>query len=192
METVLKLQLTGTRDMLFHNERLRNPLDSYTRRLSAITAKQKKTDQDHSEIAQLEARGGMYETLDGLLGLPSTNVWSCIQVAARKFKLGKAIAQALQVNPIVVPLLIDGKEHLCDTYLNTDGHLDYRSAVVSGKRVMRARAKVPAGWEATVEFILLDDVLQVEKLQPVLEHAGRLIGLCDWRPIYGLFSVKIG
>ncbi len=191
MEETLTLRLTGTRDMLLHNERLRNPLNDYTRRIAAIAGKQKKTDKDLAELALLEARGGMYETPDGLVGLPNGNVWSCLHVAARKFKLGKLIEQGLVASQEVAPLVIGGKTMLCDTYLNDDSHLLYRSAVVGGKRVMRARPVVPAGWTAEVTFVRLADVLEPEKLEPIIEHAGRLVGLCDWRPIYGLFKTEI-
>lgn len=134
----------------------------------------------------------MYETSEGNLGLPNGNVWKCLFTAAKAFKLGKRVAEALMGNADVVTLLIDGQPRRCDTYIAEDPtRLLYVPVVINGRRTMRARPIIPAGWKATVSFVLLEDVLQPESLKPVIERAGRLIGLGDWRPIYGTFEAAV-
>ncbi len=194
METTLTLKLTGIRDMIMHNGRLANPLDKHTRAVAAIAKKRNKTDSDRADLALLEARGGMYETPEGLIGLPVPNVWRCIYDAAKAFKLGKSVQQALIGTPDIVPILINGSPEKCDSYLRDDpdsGRLLYVPVVVMGKRTMRARPVIQPGWEATVSFILLADVLQPENLVPVIERAGRLVGLGDWRPLHGTFKAEV-
>lgn len=175
--------------MLLHNGRLANPLDQHTRAIAAVAGKTKKTMEELARLAQLEARGGMYETAEGALGLPVANVWRCLYNAAKAFKLGESVKQALIPTIEVVPLLIGGDAIACDDYIGADSErLFYVPVVIKRNRTMRARPKIPAGWEATVSMILLTDVLQAESLKPVIERAGRLVGLGDWRPLYGTFS----
>jgi hypothetical protein len=69
--------------------------------------------------------------------------------------------------------------------------LSYVSVVIQRRRTMRARPIIPTGWTATVEMLLLTDVLEAERLLPVLARAGRLVGLCDRRPIYGTFDARM-
>ena len=177
--------------MLMHNGRLSNPFDEYTRAMKAISNKRKKTDEDLAELAQIEARGGMYETEDGLLGLPCANVWRCIWDAAKAYKLGADVKRALLATPDVSPLTIDGSHQKCETYLSErEDRLLYVPVKLSG-RVMRARAVIPAGWEADISFTILTDILQTELLVPVLERAGRVGGVGDWRPVYGTFKAEV-
>lgn len=192
MEAELNLRLTGTRDMLLHNARLANPLDPYTRAIKQINNKRKKTDEDYAQIAQIETRGAMYETEDELLGLPLANVWRSFYNAAKAYKLGEDLKRGLLFEPITVPFVIDGSHQKCETYLENgaENRVFYTSVVVQRQRTMRARPLVPTGWQAEVKFTLLTDVIQPENLQPVYERAGKLIGLCDWRPTYGTFEVE--
>jgi len=187
----LTITLTGTCPMLQHNGRLANPIDPHTRALKALTAKRTKTDDDLVEIMVTEARGGCWETPDGQLGLPTAAVWRSIYDAAKAFKLGEQIKRSLLfADPTHVDaLIIDGDTHDCDVWLKDDNHIDYRPVKVKTSKVMRARPLIPTGWQSTHTFDLLDDVMDARDLIPVLERAGRLVGVGDWRPTYGRFAV---
>lgn len=59
----------------------------------------------------------------------------------------------------------------------------------SGKRVIRRFPYIPAGWQATATFALLDDVIPAEIFEKGLIEAGRLIGIGRFRPqVGGLFG----
>ena len=93
---------------------------------------------------------------------------------------------------MVEPLLVDGKTVTCDAYVADYGkNVDYRPVRVQTSRTMRARPLVAAGWKTTHQFELLTDVIEPRNLEPVIERAGRLCGLGDWRPIYGAFTTEI-
>ncbi len=186
----LTIRLTGLKPMLQHNGRLSNPLDPYTRELKTLTGKRKKTDDDLMAMALLEARAGLYETRDDLLGLPNQNVWRAIYDAAKAYKLGEDIKRALLTDDETVPLLVDGDPVKADSFLDDADHLFYRSAKIGRQRVMRARGIV-RGWVSEHTFELLTDVMDVESLAPVFERAGRLVGIGDWRPTYGTFAVEV-
>lgn len=187
----ITITLTGICPMLQHNGRLANPLDPHTRALKALTAKRTKTDDDLMAIMLTEARGGCWETDDGLIGLPSAAVWRSIYDASKAFKLGEQIKRSLLFADAdyVDPLEVDGQVHEADIWLKDHDHIDYRPAKVMGRKVMRARPLIPAGWKSTHTFELLDDVLDSRDLVPVLERAGRLVGVGDWRPTFGRFEV---
>ena len=70
----LTIHLTGLRPMLPHSSRLADPINSYTMALAEITGKRRKTQEDLMEMMRLEARGGCWETAEGLLGMPDANV----------------------------------------------------------------------------------------------------------------------
>lgn len=186
----LKITLTGQRPLLMCNGRLANPLDPYTRQMKAITGKRKKTDDDLVEIMQIEARGSSYETSDNLLALPTQNVWRCIYDAAKAYKRGEDIKRGLLASDDVEPLLINGDTVDVDQFLSDPANIDYRPVVIMRRRTMRARA-IARDWSCSHHFDLMDDVIDVRDLGPILERAGRLVGVGDWRPTYGTFACEL-
>lgn len=182
----LVLSLTGSRPMLQHNGRLANPIDPYTRALKELTAIRKKTDEVLAAIMQAEARGAAYETPEGLLGFPTANVWRCIYDAAKAFKRGEDIKRSLTHDPVVEPLLVDGGKVMVDEFL-TPATIDYRPVAVNRAKTMRARPIIEH-WSCIHTFDLLEDIIDPRDMQPILDRAGRVVGLGDWRPIYGAFN----
>lgn len=188
------IEMVGTRPMLQHNCRLGNPLDEHAMRMKQLTGKRNKTDEDLAILAYTEARGAAYETPEGLLGLPTQNVWRCVYEAAKAFKKGEDVKRALSFEDTVEPLLVAGEKVSVEDFLDRPGAVNYRSVRVPpgprGKMVSRARPIVH-DWSTTVTFDLLDDVMDVRDLVPVVERAGRLVGVGDWRPTYGTFEARI-
>lgn len=180
---------TGIKPMIQHNGRLANPLDFYTRQLREITSKRNKTFDDISQIALIEARGSCWETPDGLVGVPANALWRSIYDAAKAFKLGEDIKRGLLIADEFVPLLIDGKTKKAEDYV--PDNFDYRPVVIQRKRTMRARVKITQAWKFKVQAVLLDDVLDLHRLTPVFERAGSLVGIGDWRPIYGTYQLEV-
>ncbi len=147
METIVTLKLTGVRPMLQHNGRLANPLDPFTKAVAAISKKRGKTEKDIADLAQIEARGGLYETEDGLVGLPAHNVRQCVQVAAKAFKLGRQVDQALIDSPDVVPLLINGQTYRADEYVQADP-----ANAIAASRTVRENSSGNNSTAATAKF----------------------------------------
>lgn len=185
----LTLTLTGDRPVLLHNGRLANPLDPYTQQLKALTSKRKKTDDDLIAIMRVEARGGAYETSDNLLAFPTQNVWRSIYDAAKAYKRGEDIKRALLSSAAMEPLYVNGQTVDVDEYLSNPEHIDYRPVAVQRAKTMRARPVVH-GWSTTHHFELLDDVIDPRDLGPIIERAGRLVGIGDWRPTFGGFTCE--
>lgn len=191
--TTLTVQIVGTKPMLLHNGRLANPLDPYTRDLKAISNKRTKTDDDRFSMMSIEARGGCYETPDGLLAFPTANVWRSIYDAAKKYKLGKDCTRALFFDDVNEPIYLDGKTvHIDDdNWLQYGTTVDYRPVKVGTSKTMRARPLVPKGWVSTHRLALNESELDLESLYPVFLRASRIIGLGDWRPNFGTYELKV-
>lgn len=190
MDIVVHLQ--STRPMIQHNVRLANPLDLITRKLKELTAKRQKTDQDLANIMFLEARGGCYETPDGLLGVPNGAVFSTIQHAAREFKLGKKISQCLRYEDVVTPILLGESTVTCDEYIyqNDGDTIDFRMVSISGKKVTRARPRIPR-WSTSITLEFDDRIMDIGTLAPIIDWAGAYVGVGDWRPTYGTFTATV-
>ena len=186
----ITLHIAGIRPMLQHNGRLANPIDPHTRALAALTGKRKKTDEDLIAIMRIEARGGAYETTEGLLGFPTQGVWRCLYDAAKAYKRGEDIKRALGAEDVTEPLLVAGVTVEVDEFLLAPDNIDYRPIKVMGRKTMRARPIV-RGWSTTHYFDLLEDVIDPRDLAPIIERAGRLVGLGDWRPTYGTFTAEV-
>lgn len=185
----LTIELIGTGSMMQHNIRLRNPLDPYTRKLKQLTKKRNQTDEDLAQIVQIESRGAIYETHDGLVGLPTANVWRSIHEAAKAFKRGKDIERALSFDFEISPLVIGGRTYTADEYLTDPDHIDYRA--VAHPSAMRSRPII-SDWTSEHHFELATDVLMFEDLEPLVLRAGRLSGVGDARRLgYGRYTARV-
>lgn len=186
----IRFAITGERPLLMHNKRLADPLNPHTRAMKELTSKRKKTDEDLAKMIYVESRGAIYETPEGLVGLPVEAVWASFYEAGKAFKMGADIKRALIPDEIVVPLIIDGSKLNVEEYLAIEGNIDVRIVKVSGRSVNRSRPIV-RDWSAEVEMELLTDIIDPDDLKKVVDRAGRLQGLLDFRPRYGRYSVEM-
>ena len=178
--------------MLLHNGRLADPRDPYVRQIKRLTSKKQKTLEDLDEIMFNEARASAYETPSGHLGLPTANVWRCLWDASKLNRLGTKVKMGVIYEMgEVSPLKINGKIVNVDTYTGNEDHIFSSIVVVQRVRTTRSRCLVHPGWKSTHEFEILDDVLNVDQLNPTFSRMGRLMGIGDWRPLYGQFSLAV-
>lgn len=69
-------------------------------------------------------------------------------------------------------------------------YLDTRRVVIQRSGVNRTRPAMKIGWRANIQFsVLLPEYIAESDLHSVLETAGRLIGVGDFRPTYGRFGI---
>jgi hypothetical protein len=188
---IIQLTIDGVRPMLMHNIRMANPLNEYAIAFSRFSSKRKKTEEDLAQMIQIELRGGVYETDEGLLGLPTVNVRRCVYDAATAFRMGTNVKRALIAETVIEPVLVDGGKVRVEDFLRDDDHVDLQMVRIGVNKVLRARPKVPVPWSTTHRFELLTDVIDPHDLDKVLERAGRLVGLGDYRPTWGTFTTTM-
>lgn len=185
-----RINVVGTSPLLMHNPRLADPAFSITKEIKATTAKRKKTDEDHSQIAKLEWYGGMYER-DGVVVQPVSKLRKCLINAAKIMKLGKGIERTLNFDSVEVPLEYDGPKEI-DKLYKSGKYTDRSSVVVSGRRVMRTRPKF-FPWALSVSGVFIVDAgVNVDDLQRIIALAGTVEGIGDNRVNgYGRFTATL-
>lgn len=182
----IRFTFTGTAPLLMHSTRLANPLDPATKALKKVTAKTKKTDEDHERVAQLEFAGGLY--IDDEIGpfVPGENIERCLLDAAKLTKAGMKLKRAMFVMTNENWLSYKGPR-TTDTLWADDRFRLVAPVKVGMQRVMRTRPMFRE-WTLEADAILDPEQMDLDELVSIMERAGRLIGLGDWRPRYGRFQ----
>lgn len=179
----------GTTPLLLHAPTTVDPLHELTKQLSAISSKTKKTDQDHLDMSHIEFMAGIYHLPDVGPYVPSPNLQKCLTEAARLNRKGKAIERGLFIETIAIPLVYEGPRD--PQAMFEDGRFTHRAPVRVGQsRVMRTRP-VLHEWSFTAHGFTDPSLLDMRTLQDSAEVAGRMIGLCDYRPTYGRFTATV-
>ncbi len=184
---ILTFELTGTAPLLMHNGQLADPLNSFTKALKDVTKKRKKSDDDLTEISRLEWRGSLY--YDAQLGpvIPSEIIDSVLVEGAKKSKQGKAFKSAVFCVEGPYKLEYEGPRDEAGLWKDPS----FRSVLgvrVGQSRVMRCRPRF-AKWKLTIKVLLLPGDVNVSDVTDAIENAGIFVGLCDFRPRFGRFTV---
>lgn len=117
---------------------------------------------------------------------PSEHVWGSMIKAASNFQIpgrGKKtykdlIKSGIVLEPDKIPL---GKKE--------PDEIDKRPVVIRGSRILRQRPMMKEGWKLSFSVNILDEQLQPEVVKRILVHAGKYIGIGDFRPRFGRFEV---
>lgn len=186
MET-LKVKLTGIAPIMMHNGQLADPTNKWTIELKRLTGLKKKTEEDLLEIRRVEWFGGLYLDDKNQVVLPSENVLAAVGGGARKSKDGKEAAAGVFAEQPWFRLSYNGPKNIEQLYEDAR-FVDYRSVVIGGKRVMRARP-IFREWEVSVALTINTDLIDKSKVMKALEMCGERVGILEHRPRYGRFTV---
>lgn len=184
---LMKLKIKGTSPMLMHSDRFANPLDPATKAHKELTSKRKKTDDDHEAIAKSEYIGSLYIDNDGPF-IPSINLESCIVEAAKMQKLGKHAKRAIMILEDKLHLKYDGPRAAKDL-VNDQRFVDARSVRVSMARLTRYRPRFNE-WQVEATLAFNSEQINANEVKQIVANAGAMIGVGDFRPRYGRFSVE--
>jgi hypothetical protein len=89
------------------------------------------------------------------------------------------------LTPILTPVKGDRWESA-----TTWDYLDRRRVMVQRNGITRERPAFHAGWKAVVQLqVLTPEYIEPMALHSVLNDAGRLVGIGDFRPTFGRFAV---
>lgn len=144
-----------------------------------------------------EWREYLYVSGEGYVFQPASHFEGAMVKAAVNFKItgkrGKTYKDLFQaavfVTPEEIPHGIKNPESL-----TTDGdsplYLDMRPVIVNRARVVRIRPTFKPGWELEFDIEVIDDQIMPTLVQDVLTLAGKTVGIGDYRPKFGRFSVS--
>lgn len=176
---VAKVVVEGTCPLLFH----RWSDDAVEAKGAAPKgSKARKTDDIETYV---------YRCPDNTIGIPGTYLKGSIcnkENGAAKYRQDPRSPRksALDLYKAGVHVLTD----LASLGKETWDFLDRRRVKVQQSAVTRMRPGFWAGWAATFEVqVLTPEYIPHTELLSVLNDAGRLVGLADFRPTYGRFQV---
>jgi hypothetical protein len=127
---------------------------------------------------------------------PAIHFEACMLKAATSFKIagkkGKSYKDLfsgfVRVTPDHIAHGVPTPDEL-DFDADKSLYLDLRPVVVQRARVARIRPVFKEGWTLDFDITVDDDELHWQVLKDVLEMAGRTIGIGDFRPRFGRFTV---
>lgn len=179
----LILRGDGDEPLIVHNGLLADREYEWTRKLSVVSKKRNKTDEDYDEVARLEWRGSLY--YDDKVGpyLPGDNVRRCLLDAGRLTKEGKKIERGVLRLSRINGLNYDGPRQ--PEAMWGDERFRHRAIVKVGtSKVVRTRPKF-VGWSTTVTVDFDTSIIEARDLVRIATSAGQYIGIGDGRPFYG-------
>jgi len=203
--TTARVVLRGVLPFLMRNNQGADPLNRFAKALKVVSKKRDKTEEDHLFMGPIEWWSSLYtspppdEAIDldshgnasakpyTSLVIPSNNIRSLIVEGARKRKLGKQAEAGVTVESDG-EFRHDGPSDLND--LAADRRFTDRRPVGNKTATVMRTRPIFRTW--AVEFTLFIDpeLIEPAAVRQALDMAGRMIGLGDYRPLYGRFSVE--
>ncbi|MDI9261290.1 hypothetical protein [Alicyclobacillus sendaiensis] len=129
----------------------------------------------------------LYRTEEGEIAIPATYLHQAL-VNAAKYKQDprsprKSMSDMAKAAFIVTPWL-------ASTGKREPDFLDRRRVLIQRAGVTRVRPALLPGWEVEFQIeTLLPEYISPELLYDLLAQAGRLVGIGDYRPMFGRFQV---
>lgn len=187
----VRLSMTGATPLIVHNIQMADPLNKYARQLKTVTKKRTKTDEDHLAMARIEFEGSLY--YDDVLGpyIPGQNIEKCVVEGARISKQGKQIERGLFVIDDVCPIVYAGPRDVAGLWGGGDSEFVSGMMVRVGQQRIRRTRPIFRTWALEVEAELDPAMLNPEELQGIVDSAGAMVGIGDYRPRYGRFDARV-
>ena len=186
----LRFTITGDAPLLMHNGRLADNADPYVLAMKEVTSKRTKTAADHEELARLEFLGGLYLGENNEPVIPGA-VFEAALIgkgsSARMERSGKQAAAALWVLEDS-PVLYDGPHDPDKLWL--DKRFVSQALVKIQRNTVKRTRPIFKKWAADIVVDFNEKLLNDEDVRRWIEVAGEQVGLMDWRPRFGRFSVK--
>ena len=172
---VASVRIKGTADILFHRWNVEG-VEEKAR--AAKGSKAKKSDDLESYV---------YRDGEGVLCLPGEYVRQAI-IHAAKFRQDPRSPRKSAMD--LYKAAVVSLTALASLGAKDWDYVDRRRVMVQRNGVTRARPALLAGWGAEVQLMVnLPEYVPADALHDVLAQAGKLIGVGDFRPTYGRFSV---
>ena len=174
------VRLQGTQDILFHRW---SSEDVAQKSEAKKGSNEKRTD-------NLEAY--VYRNDKGFICIPGRYITRAITEAGRNFqdprskkKMAKDLVQAaVMCDELLSPILINGEP------VKTWEYEDRQRVCIMRSAITRTRPAFKKGWEVDFSLVsLVPDLVTPDFLRKLVDNAGLLIGLGDFRPTYGRFRV---
>jgi hypothetical protein len=142
-------------------------------------------------MVETDVEDKLYLNDEGKAQLPSVYIKNCIVEASKQFKIvgkGKATYSKLVASTVdIEPFYID---------LNSGKYEIFRISAVNPMTKGRMMTERPRfnKWAASFDILLNDEAVPISVINEILEHAGKYVGIGDWRPekkgMHGKFLIS--
>lgn len=180
------LQLNSSAPLILHNGQTADPLNKWAKLIKQISGKKKKVDSDYEEMARLEFLAGLYMDETGPI-LPATVIDALVVNSAKKSRDGMTAKSGVFCLEHA-RLDYDGPRTADELW--ADERFRFSALVrVGTARISRTRPMFK-NWSCVIKLHLEDTLVNTERVYEWLVTGGTQVGLCDWRPQYGRFTVS--
>ena len=185
---LIQARITGTRPLLMHSNLLADPLHPKTKIHKELTSKRKKTDEDLESIAQSEWACGLYIDEKGPY-IPGINLEASILAGAKMSRLGKNVGRSVEV--IEDRCYIEYKGPKTVEGLWKDQFYDVRGVRIGGRSTIMRYRPIFREWACNITLAFNGEDINKADVIKSLQDAGQYVGVGDYRPKFGRFSVEI-
>lgn len=182
----VQYKLTSSAPLIQHNGQTADPTNKWSKSIKQISSKRAKTDADYEEMARLEFMAGLYMSETGPI-IPSFLIDALVINGAKKSKEGM-VAKSGCFCLKHAELEYKGPRTAADLWADDEFHFA-RIVRVGQARVSRMRP-IFNEWTAVVTLNIEDTTVNTTRVDEWLKVAGTQVGLGDWRPQYGRFTVE--
>ena len=157
------------------------PLLMHKMSVAGLSKKPRTAETDYSD----EWKSTAYLNERGHLVCPSANIESMLMNASKGRKIGKH-AEAKFMPQVTIQefeptIHMNGNPITLDTVAENNW-IDIRSVVINKNRVVRSRICIPVGWELRFTVVVKTPMISADELRDLLDTAGEIVGLMDYRP----------
>ena len=182
----VEYRLKSSAPLIMHNGQTADPTNRWAKLLKQISSKRKKTDADFEEMARIEFLAALYMGPEGPI-IPTKVIDGLVLRAAQKSKEGP-IAKSACFCLEHARLEYEGPRTADDLWAN-EGFRFSALVRVQSARVMRMRP-IFNEWSATIRLNFEDTLVDLSRIDEWMRVAGTQIGIGDWRPQNGRFTVE--
>lgn len=172
---LVDVEITGVCPILFHKWDC-DAVEAQSK--AAKGSKAKKTDNTETYL---------YRNAKGEICLPGEYLRQSI-IGASKFRQDPRSPRKSAMDLFKAGLV--SMTDMAGTGLKNPDYYDRRRVLVQRNAITRTRPALDTGWKAKIEFaVLLGEYITEPLLREVLSDAGRFVGVGDFRPTFGRFTV---
>ena len=183
------IRFTGTMAMLMHCDKLANPVDVATIKHGELTKVKPKTLEIHEAIMHSQFINSLYLNDKNRVVMPAQNIRKCLIEGARFHKRGKDIERGVIFLSEYGSFEYDGPKDP-EKMWESKAFSDIRSVVIGRKKVMTCRPRFN-DWACQIEIVYDPSLIDKTALVIALTKAGDVVGLGDYRPLFGRFKGEL-
>lgn len=179
------IEIEGTADMM--QNRLNKELNDEIKKVPRADLEKWEEDNWRKKLYTREVDGKM------IVVLPANNILSALEEGARKYRVpAPKIVGRTWTAYVKSTVILDedyGILENCEVMKLGCMVNGNPSNTKKSSKVYKVRPVIRRGWKCKFSVVDLDDKLDVQTLTELFKSAGMYVGIGDWRPRYGRFTV---